>query len=154
MEDSSPDHRVQGVGRVAMEERGGFIDHNMSALGEDSGGSPDNPIVLLEDDDLSTSKAEVDHGSLRTENAEPDAGHFNGPETTIDSTLAPPSSLHGWYDIGDCPKTVQRLRLAEGALTSNSICPYDPSLYLSSKVLALKATDGQISLVQLAPILN
>ncbi|KAI9764341.1 MAG: hypothetical protein M1839_005958 [Geoglossum umbratile] len=96
----------------------------------------DDPTVLLEDDDLSASEAEVDHGSLRVKNAEPDAGHFDSPETTVDSTtLAPPSSLDGWYDIDDYPETVQPLRLNEGTLTSSSMCPYSPSSRLSSKLL-------------------
>ncbi|KAI9770373.1 MAG: hypothetical protein M1839_003215 [Geoglossum umbratile] len=109
-EDSSLDHRVRGVGEVAVEERGGFTDYNRSALGGDLGSSPDNPIVLPGDDGLSTFEAEVDHSSLHAENAGPDANHFNSPETTVDSiTLAPPSSLDGWYDIDDYPETVQRL---------------------------------------------
>ncbi|KAI9760293.1 MAG: hypothetical protein M1840_002570 [Geoglossum simile] len=89
------------------------IEDLLSALGEDSGSSPDDPTVLLEDDDLSASEAEVDHGSLRAKNAKPDAGHFDSPETT----------------------TVQPLRLNEGTLTLNSMCPYSPSLRLSSKLL-------------------
>jgi hypothetical protein len=39
-EDSSPDHRVRGVGKVAVEKRGCFTDYNRSVLGQDSGGSP------------------------------------------------------------------------------------------------------------------
>ena len=39
-EDSSPYHRVRGVGEIVVEERGGFTDYNRSALGEDSSGSP------------------------------------------------------------------------------------------------------------------
>ncbi|KAH0538364.1 hypothetical protein FGG08_005059 [Glutinoglossum americanum] len=134
-EDSNLDHRVRGIGEVSVKERGSFADHNRSALGEDSGGSLDDPIVLLGDDDLSASEAEVDHGGL-AENAEPDAGHFDRLETTVDSTtLAPPSSLDGWHDIGDYPETVQHLRLAKGALASNSMCPYSPSAHLSSELL-------------------
>jgi hypothetical protein len=93
---------------------------------------------------LSTSEAEVDHGSLHTENAEPDAGHFDSPETTVDSTTpAPPSSLDEWYDIDNYPEMVQCLQLAEGALTSNSMCPYSPSSYLSSELLYDRIdTDG------------
>ncbi|KAI9782621.1 MAG: hypothetical protein M1839_004867 [Geoglossum umbratile] len=138
-EDSSLDHRVRGVGEVAVEERSGFTDHNRSALGGDSGSSPDDPIVLLGDDDLSASEAEVDHGSLHAENAGPDAGHFNSPETTVDSiTLAPPSSLDGWYGIDDYPKTVQHLhdridtdgldthRARSEAATSHSARPRSP----------------------------
>ncbi|KAI9779869.1 MAG: hypothetical protein M1839_007182 [Geoglossum umbratile] len=138
-EDSSLDHRVRGVGEVAVEERGGFTDHNWSALGEYSGGSPDDPIVLLGDDDLSASEAEVDHGSLHAENAEPDAGHFDSPETTVDSTtLVPPSSLDGWHDIDEYPETVQRLhdridtdgldthRARSEAATSHSARPRSP----------------------------
>ncbi|KAI9775082.1 MAG: hypothetical protein M1839_001474 [Geoglossum umbratile] len=106
-EDSSPHYRVRGVGEVAVEERGGFTDYNKSALGGDSGSSPDDPIVLLGNDDLSASEAEVDHGSLHAENAGPDAGHFNSPETPVDSTTL--ASLDGWYDIDDYPETVQRL---------------------------------------------
>jgi hypothetical protein len=59
---------------------------------------------------LSTSEAEVNHSSLHAENAGPDTGHFNSLETTVDlTTLTPPSSLDGWYDIDDYPETVQRL---------------------------------------------
>ncbi|KAI9768270.1 MAG: hypothetical protein M1839_004164 [Geoglossum umbratile] len=58
-EDSSLDHRVRGVGEVAVEERGSFTNHNRSALGEYSGDRPDDPIVLLGDDDLGASEAEV-----------------------------------------------------------------------------------------------
>ncbi|KAI9776258.1 MAG: hypothetical protein M1839_000492 [Geoglossum umbratile] len=142
--DSSPDYRVRVVGEVAVEERGGSTDHNRSALGGDSGSSPDDPIVLLGDDDLSASEAEVDHGSLHAENAGPDAGHFNSPETTVDSTtLAPPSSLDRWYDIDDYSETVQRLhdridtdgldmhRARSKVATSHSARPQSPPLRCS-----------------------
>ncbi|KAI9770344.1 MAG: hypothetical protein M1839_003221 [Geoglossum umbratile] len=140
-EDSSSDHRVRGVGEVAVKKRGGFTDHNRSALGQDSGGSPDNPIILLGDDNLSISKAEVDHGSLRVENAESNAGHFDSPDAIVDSTLAPPSSLDGWYDIDDFPEMVQRLRLAEGTLMSNSIRPYSPFSHLSNDCIDTEGLD-------------
>jgi hypothetical protein len=39
-EDSSPENTVRGVEEVALEERGGSIDHSRSASGGDSGGSP------------------------------------------------------------------------------------------------------------------
>ena len=56
---------------------------------------------------MSASEAEVDHGSLHAENTGPDAGHFNSPETPVDSTTL--ASLDGWCDIDDYLETVQRL---------------------------------------------
>jgi hypothetical protein len=88
---------------------------------------------------LSVSKAEVDYSSLHAENAGPNTGHFNSPETSVDSTtLAPPSSLDRWYDIDDYPKTVQCLhdridtdgfdtyRVRSEAATSYSARPQSP----------------------------
>ncbi|KAI9769831.1 MAG: hypothetical protein M1840_003825 [Geoglossum simile] len=130
-EDSSLDHGVQGV-----EEGAGSIDRSRSASGDSLGSSRDNPIVLLGDDESNASDSEVFDSNLRAESAGPDAGSSSSPETAVNSRpLAPPSRLDGWYDIDDYPKTVQRLRLAEGALTSNSMCPYNPSSRLSSELL-------------------
>jgi hypothetical protein len=90
---------------------------------------------------LSASEAEVDHDSLHAENAGPDAGHFNSPETPIDSTTL--ASLDGWYDIDDYPETVQRLHdcidtdsldmhpAKSKAATSHSARPRSPSPYRS-----------------------
>jgi hypothetical protein len=85
---------------------------------------------------LSASEAEVDHGSFHAKNAGPDAGHFNSPETSVDSTTL--ASLDGWYDIDDYPETVQRLhdridtdgldthRARSEAATSHSARPRSP----------------------------
>ncbi|KAI9772983.1 MAG: hypothetical protein M1840_008865 [Geoglossum simile] len=82
-EDSSPDHRVRGIGEVDVEKRGRFTNHNRSVLGRDSGSSSDDLIVLLEDDNLGASEAEVDHGSLYAENAGPNAGNQLGQEDRL-----------------------------------------------------------------------
>ncbi|KAI9770863.1 MAG: hypothetical protein M1839_003026 [Geoglossum umbratile] len=112
----------------------------------DGPGIRNNPIVLLGDDESNASDSEVFDSNLRAESAGPDAGSSSSPETAVNSRpLAPPSSLDGWYDIDDYPKTVQRLRLAEGALTSNSMCPYNPSSRLSSELLHDRIDTGGLN---------
>lgn len=101
--------RVEGV---ASEERGGSVDQSRSAQSVDSGGSPDDPIFLLGDDDSSASAAEADDVSLRTESTEPDAGLFDSTENIVDSTTpAPPCSSDGWHDIDDFPETARACSL-------------------------------------------
>ncbi|KAH7330014.1 hypothetical protein BKA65DRAFT_48136 [Rhexocercosporidium sp. MPI-PUGE-AT-0058] len=106
--------KTGGVEEVAADERGGSVDQSRPAQSDNSGGSPDDPIVLLGDGNLSASEAEANDVSLRAESATPPgAGLFDNPETAIDSTTpAPPRSSDGWHDIDDFPKPAPRLRLA------------------------------------------
>ncbi|MCJ1345826.1 hypothetical protein MMC31_004035 [Peltigera leucophlebia] len=115
--------KTGGVEEVAADERSGFVDQSRSAQGDNPGGSPEDPIVLLGDGDLSASEAEVNDVSLCAKSATaPGAGLFDSPETAFDSTTpAPPCSSDGWHDIDDFPETAPRLPLAgQGASTSNS----------------------------------
>ncbi|KAI9866126.1 MAG: hypothetical protein M1813_001687 [Trichoglossum hirsutum] len=112
IENSSLDHRVQEVEKGASS-----IDYSRSV----SDDSLSSRVVLLGGGDLNASDSEVFDSNLRTESAEPDTGSSSSLETA--------------YDIDNYSKTVQRLQLAEGALTSNSICPYSPSSCLSSQLL-------------------
>merc|ERR1711939_795452 len=57
------------VEEVAADERGGSVDQSRSAQSDNSGGSPDDPIVLLGDGNLSASEAEANDVSLRAESA-------------------------------------------------------------------------------------
>ncbi|KAI9856261.1 MAG: hypothetical protein M1813_009180 [Trichoglossum hirsutum] len=113
IEDSSIDYRVQGV-----EEGTCSIDRSGSASGDSSGGSRDDPIVLLGDDESNASSdSEVGDGSLRAESAGPDMGSSSS-ETDIDSRApAPPSDLEGCskaeldrYD--ERPRPAERKRLS------------------------------------------
>ncbi|KAG4414830.1 hypothetical protein IFR04_012018, partial [Cadophora malorum] len=129
--------KTGGVEEVAADERGSSVDQSRSAQSDNSGGSPDDPIVLLGDGNLSASKADANDVSLRAESATvPGAGLFDNPETAIDSiTPAPPRSSDGWHDIDDFPESAPRLRLAEqGAWTPDSL-PHTPSSRLSSEPL-------------------
>merc|ERR1719262_1320594 len=129
--------KTGGVEEVAADERGSSVDQSRSAQSDNSGGSPDDPIVLLGDGNLSASKADANDVSLRAESATvPGAGLFDNLETAIDSiTPAPPRSSDGWHDIDDFPESAPRLRLAEqGAWTPDSL-PHTPSSRLSSEPL-------------------
>ncbi|KAG9243675.1 hypothetical protein BJ878DRAFT_108243 [Calycina marina] len=130
--------KTGGVEDTAADERGGSVDQSRSAQSDDSGGSLEDPIFLLGNDDSGTSEAEVNDNALRAESvAAPGAGHFDSPEIAIDSTTpAPPCSSDGWHDIDDFPEAAPRLPLAEqGASTSNSTYPHTPSSHLSSEPL-------------------
>ncbi|KAF8850006.1 hypothetical protein BDZ45DRAFT_697068 [Acephala macrosclerotiorum] len=112
-EDRRPNNTAFGVGDTIAEERGGSLDDNRSAPGDNSSGSPKDPIVLLGDDDSSTSEAEAeaDDGGPRAESAAADEGLLDSLETTIDSTTpAPPSNPDVWHDIDGFLETAQRLR--------------------------------------------
>merc|ERR1711939_557475 len=126
------------VEEVAADERGGSVDQSRSAQSDNSGGSPDDPIVLLGDGNLSASEAEANDVSLRAESATvPGAGLFDNLETAIDSiTPAPPRSSDGWHDIDDFPEPAPRLRLAkQGASTPDLLTPHAPSSRLSTEPL-------------------
>ncbi|KAI4131063.1 MAG: hypothetical protein LQ347_003126 [Umbilicaria vellea] len=62
--DRGPD-KTSGVEEVAADERGGSVNQSRSAQSDNSGGGPNDPIVLLGDGNLSASEAEandlVDH---------------------------------------------------------------------------------------------
>ncbi|KAH0562296.1 hypothetical protein GP486_003014 [Trichoglossum hirsutum] len=133
--DPNPGHRERGVEEAAADERAGSIDHHGSALGGNSGGSTEDPIVLQGDGDSRAFEAEVNDNSLRVESATtPGAGLFDSPETAVDSTtLAPPCRSNGCHDS---PETAPRSQLVEqGASTSNSLHPHTPSSRLSSEPL-------------------
>merc|ERR1712225_114794 len=93
-------HRGQdktgGVEEVAADERGGSVDQSRSAQSDNSGGSPEDAIVLS-DGDSRAPEAEVNDVSLRAESTTaPGAGLFDSSETAIDSTTpAPPCSSSG-----------------------------------------------------------
>ncbi|KAF8862783.1 hypothetical protein BDZ45DRAFT_183191 [Acephala macrosclerotiorum] len=102
---------VTNLGDTTAEERGGSLDDNESALGGNSSGSLEDPIVLLGNDDSSASEAEVDNGDLHAESAAADEGLLDNPETAIESTTpAFPSNPDVWHDIDDFPETAQRSR--------------------------------------------
>jgi hypothetical protein len=96
--DLSSDHKVWEVEKVVVEKKGDFTNYNRSALGKDSGSSPgectyyphrinsnflwydiDDPIVLLGNDDLGASKAEVDIHCVRFEAMTSYSTHFRSP---------------------------------------------------------------------------
>jgi len=155
-EDRDPD-KAGGVKEVASEERDSSVDQSRSAQSDNSGRSPgkrahytfccrnrqsvffwcgvDDPIILLGNNDLSTSEAEVDNISLCAESTKLDTGLFDSPENTVDLITPTPSfSSDGWYNINDSTETALCLRLAEqGASTPNSI--HAPPSRLSSEPL-------------------
>jgi len=134
-------HRGQdktgGVEEVAADERGGSVDQSRSAQSDNSGGSPEDAIVLS-DGDSRAPEAEANDVSLRAESTTaPGAGLFDSSETAIDSTTpAPPCSSNRCHDIDNSPETAPRSQLAEqGASTSNSLHPHTPFSRLSSEPL-------------------
>jgi hypothetical protein len=64
---------------------------------------------------LSAFKAKANNVSLRAKSVIAlSARLFNSLETAINSTtLAPPYSSNGWYDIKDYPETALRIRLVK-----------------------------------------
>ncbi|KAH0565140.1 hypothetical protein GP486_001473 [Trichoglossum hirsutum] len=139
MENSSPDHRAQGVEEGVLEVRASFIDHNRSASSDSSGSSRDNPIVQLGDDELNVSDSEVVDDSLYAKSAGLVIGSSSSSETTIESrTLGPPSNPEGYHETGrnDFTTTAQRLQFTEQkAPTSDPIRSYGPSSRPSSEPL-------------------
>jgi hypothetical protein len=107
---------------------------------------------LLGDDDSSASEteAEVDDVSLRAENAVPDAGLFNSPETAVDSTTPTLPSPDGWHDIDDFHETAPLLRLAEQRPTTpNSLRPH--TLLRASRASHYTTASVQKDLIHAAP---
>merc|ERR1711964_645025 len=154
--DQDPD-KTGGVEDVAADERGGSVDQSRSAQSDNSGGSPDDPIILLGDGNLSASEAQANDVSLRTESATvPGAGLFDNPETAMDSTSpAPPRSSDGWHDIDDIPEPAPRLRLAEQvASTPDSLTPHTPSRLSSEPLHDSISTDSEATTPSLSPPLH
>ncbi|KAH6694352.1 hypothetical protein BKA61DRAFT_711903 [Leptodontidium sp. MPI-SDFR-AT-0119] len=149
--------KTGGVEEVAADETGGSVDQSRSAQSDNSGGSPDDPIVLLGDGNLSASEAEANDVSLRAESATVlGAGLFDNPETAIDSTTpAPPRSSDGWHDIDDFPEPAPRLRLAEqGASTPDSLTPHTPSRLSSEPLHDSISTDSEATTPSSNPLLH
>ncbi|PMD12282.1 hypothetical protein NA56DRAFT_500537 [Hyaloscypha hepaticicola] len=112
MEDQCPKNSAFEVGDTAVERDGSLDDDNGSTLGDNSGGSLEDPIVLLGSDDSSASRAEANDISLYAESVAADEDLLDSPETTVDSTTPAPSNLDKWHDIDDFLET-PRLQLAE-----------------------------------------
>lgn len=148
--DRGPDKK-SGVKEAAVDKRGGSVDQSRSAQSDDSGGSPDDPINLLGDEDSSASAAEADNVSLSAESTELDVGLFDSLETAIDSTTPnPPCSSDGWHDIDDFPNTA-RLQLAEqGASTPDSL-PHNPSRLSSEPLHDCISTDSKATTPSSSP---
>jgi hypothetical protein len=96
MEAQRPKNSAFEVGDAAVKRGGSLDDDNGSALGDNSGGSLEDPIVLLGGDDLSTSEAEVDDGGPRAERVVADEGLLDSPETATDSTTPAPAFQSRW----------------------------------------------------------
>jgi hypothetical protein len=92
--------------------------------------------VLLGDDDLRASKAEVYDSGLCAESVAADEGLLDSLETAIYSITPAPPNSDVWHDIDDLLETAERLRHSEpNPLTSDSMCHYMSSTSSASSEL-------------------